>query len=116
MADMNREGISFDEIMSVTRMNAAQRDAVLQCMRLVSPQYSATYRDIDTAHNCKLLHNLTVDSNRHSPAEGILTMNELQDMMHAQIDIETQHALDVKSIAVFAGDPDVRQQAVSSSS
>lgn len=111
--DMKRRGISFDDIMNM-RLNAAQRDAILQCIQFLDPQYHVQYRDIDSAYNCKLLQNLMIESNRQSPAKGVVVMNELRDMVHTQVDMERQCELEVKSIAPFTGDPDVRQQAVSS--
>lgn len=111
-ADMNRRGISFDDIMN-TRLNTAQRDAILQCVQFLNPQYRVQYRDIDSTYNCKLLQKLMVESNRQSPAKGVIVMNELRDMVHTQINMERQCELEVKNIALFTGDPDVRQQAVS---
>ena len=110
-ADMSRRGISFDEVMN-TRMNATQRDTVLRCIQLLDPQYRVRYKNVNTAHDCKLLRNLMVNSNRQSPAEDVITLNKLSDMVRTQIDMEKQCELEVKSIAPFTGDPNVRQQAV----
>lgn len=93
-------------------MNATQRDAVLRCIQFLDPQYRVQYRDIDSTHNCKLLRNLMVDSNYQSPAKGVVG-TELRDMVRTQVDMERQCELEVKSIAPFTGDSDVRQQAVS---
>lgn len=112
-ADMNRRDISFDDIMN-TRLNTAQRDAILQCIQFLNPQYRVHYRDIDSTYNCKLLQKPMVESNRQSPAKGVIVMNELRDMVRTQINMERQCELEVKSIAPFTGDPDIRQQAVSS--
>ncbi|KAL6424002.1 hypothetical protein ACFW04_009726 [Cataglyphis niger] len=110
-ADMNRRGISFDDIMN-TRLNKAQRDAILQCIQFLNPQYRVHYRNIDSTYNCKLLQKLMVESNRQSPAKGVIVMNELRDMVRTQINMERQCELEVKSIALFTGDPDIRQQAI----
>lgn len=112
MADMNRSGTSFDEIMNMSQMNVTQRNAILRSIRLLDSQYHVQYKDIDTAHSCNLLRNLTMNNNYQSPAKGVVTMGELQDMIHTQINIEKQSKVDVKSVALFTGDPDVRQQAV----
>lgn len=111
MADMSHSGISIDDIMNV-QMNATQRNIVLQCMKSLDPEYSIQYRDIDTAYSCNLLKNLMVNNNYQCPTKGVVTMNELQDMMCTQIDMEKQSKVDIKSVALFTGDPDVRQQAV----
>lgn len=111
MADMSHSGISFDEIMNV-QMNATQRNIVLQCMRLLDPQYRVQHGDIDTAYSCNLLKDLTTNNNYQSPTKGVVTMNELQDMMRMQIDMEKQSKVDIKSVALFTGDPSVRQQAI----
>ncbi|XP_072762976.1 DNA-directed RNA polymerase, mitochondrial [Anoplolepis gracilipes] len=110
-ADMSRRGISFDNIMN-TRMNVTQRDAVLKCIQFLDPEYRVQYRDIDSAYNCKLLRNLIMNNNYQSPAKGVIGTRELRDMMRTQVDMEKQCELEVKSIAPFTGDPDVRQQAI----
>lgn len=94
-------------------MNATQRDAVLQCIECLDPQYRVQYRKVDSSYNCKLLQNLKVNNNYQSPAKGVTVMNELRNMVRTQSDMEKQCELEVKSIAPFTGDPDVRQQAVS---
>lgn len=111
MADMNHSGVSFDKIMNV-QMNVTQRDTVLQCIRLLDPEYRVKYRDIDTAYSCNLLQNLAMKNNYQSPAKGVVTMDELRDMMCTQIDMEKKCKVDVKSVALFTGDPNVRQQAI----
>jgi len=112
IADMNRSGISFNEIMNASPMNATQRNTLLRCMRLLDPNYHIQLRNVDIAHSCNLLKNLTMDNNYQSPAKGVLTMDELRDMMRTQINIEKQCNMDVKSVALFTGNPDVRQQAI----
>ncbi|RLU20664.1 hypothetical protein DMN91_007277 [Ooceraea biroi] len=110
-ADMKKGNISFDDVMN-TMMNTARRNAVLQCIRLVDPKYQIQYRDIDTAYDCKLLQNLTAtESKQQTPAEGVVTMDELHDMLHTQIDMEKQCKLKVQSVAPLNGDSHVRQQA-----
>lgn len=109
-ADMSRGRVSFNDIMN-TQMNAKQRETVLQCIHFLDPQYEVEYTEIESAYNCKLLRNLMKNSNYQSPAKGVV-MNELPDMVRKQIDMERQCELEVKSIAPFTGDPDVRQQAI----
>ncbi|XP_011867383.1 PREDICTED: DNA-directed RNA polymerase, mitochondrial isoform X2 [Vollenhovia emeryi] len=111
MADMSRSGFSFDDIMDV-QMNAMQRDSVLHCIRLLDPQYRVQHADIDTAHSCNLLKNLTMNNNNQSPAKGVVTLDELPDMMNAQTDLEKQCKVSIKSVALFTGDSNVRQQAI----
>ncbi|XP_071557732.1 DNA-directed RNA polymerase, mitochondrial [Temnothorax nylanderi] len=111
MADMSRDGVSFDEVMNV-QMNATQRNTVLQCIRLLDSQYRIQHEDIDTAYSCNLLKNLTMNNDYRSPAKGVVTMNELREMMRTQIDLENQCKVAVKSVALFTGNPNVRQQAI----
>ncbi|XP_029176910.1 DNA-directed RNA polymerase, mitochondrial isoform X2 [Nylanderia fulva] len=111
VADMSRGGVSFNDVMN-TRMNATQRETVLQCIQFLDPQYEVQYREINSAHNCKLLRKLMKNSNYQSPARNVVDMNELRDMVKKQVDMERQCELEVKSIAPFNGDPDVRQQAI----
>jgi len=108
---MSRRKISFDDLMN-TRMNTTQRNAVLYCIEFLDPQYRVRYRKIDSSYNCKLLHNLVMDSYQ-SPAKGVTDMNELRNMVCIQSDMEKQCELEVKSIAPFIGQSDVRKQAVS---
>ncbi|XP_011259925.2 DNA-directed RNA polymerase, mitochondrial isoform X1 [Camponotus floridanus] len=108
--DMSRRKISFDDLMN-TQMNTMQRNAVLYCIEFLDPQYRVRYRKIDSSYNCKLLHNLVMDSYR-SPANGVTDMNELRNMVCIQSDMEKQCELKVNSIAPFTGDSDVRKQAI----
>lgn len=111
--EMSNNDISFDDLMN-TIMDVTRRDAVLRCIRIVQPKYQIKYRDIDTVYNCKLLRNLRASHSRYqSPAKGVVTMDELQDMVRTQVDMEKRCNLKVKSVAPFTGDPNVRQQAVS---
>ncbi|XP_012535388.1 DNA-directed RNA polymerase, mitochondrial isoform X2 [Monomorium pharaonis] len=111
MADMNLNGITFDEIINTSQMNTTQRNTVLQCMKLLDPQYAVQHADIDAAYNCKLLQNKPVN-NKYCPAEGVVTTDELLDKMRTQIDLEKQHKMDLKSVALFSGDSYIREQAV----
>lgn len=111
MTDMNRSGTSFNEIMNVSPMNTTQRNTILQCIRLLDPKYHVQHRNVDVAYSCNLLQNLTMNKYQ-SPAKGVVTMNELQNMARTQIDLEKQCRVDVKSVALFTGDSDVRQQAI----
>lgn len=113
--DMGRYDVSFDDIINVSQTKATNRDAVLRCIRLASPEYDATYTNFDKMYNCKLLRNLKASSSYHSPAEGVVTLDEIRQTVQAQVDIEMQQELEVNSIAGFTGDVSVRQQAVSSS-
>lgn len=114
VADMNRSGISFDEIMNTVPLKANQRDDVLRCIELAEPEYRVQYRNIDTSHSCKLLQNLTAIKNHQCPVKGVISsMDELRDMMRTQFDMEKRCTTEVKSITEFTGDPNVRQQAVS---
>ncbi|KYQ53912.1 DNA-directed RNA polymerase, mitochondrial [Trachymyrmex zeteki] len=99
MADMNRNGISFDKLMN-TSLNGKQRNAILHCMRSLNLNYCVQPQPNDTSYSCNLLKDLTTNNNWQSPAEGVVTMNELQDMTRTL------------SVALFTGDPEVRQQAI----
>ncbi|XP_018368910.1 PREDICTED: DNA-directed RNA polymerase, mitochondrial isoform X2 [Trachymyrmex cornetzi] len=111
MADMNHNGISFDKIIN-TSLSATQRNAILHCMRSLDPNYCVQSQANDTSYNCNLLRDLTTNNNWQSPAKGVATMDELRNMMRTQIDTEKQCIMDVKSIALFTGDPEVKQQAI----
>ncbi|KAG5325368.1 RPOM protein, partial [Pseudoatta argentina] len=110
MADMNHNGISFDKIIN-TSLNATQRNAVLHCMKLLDSNYCAQPQANDTSYNCNLMRDLT-NNNWQSPAKGVVTLDELRDMMNVQINIEKQCTMDVKSVALFTENPEVRQQAI----
>ncbi|XP_018344252.1 PREDICTED: DNA-directed RNA polymerase, mitochondrial isoform X2 [Trachymyrmex septentrionalis] len=111
MADMNHNGISFDQIIN-TSLNTTQRNAILHCMKLLDLNYCAQPQATDTSYNCNLLRDLTTNNNWQSPAKGVVTMDELRDMMNMQVDIEKQCTMDVKTVALFTGDPEVKQQAI----
>jgi len=111
---MKSDNISFDDMMN-TIMNLTQRDAVLQCIRLMDPEYQIRYREINTANNCPLLKNLKAKNKYHCPTyKGVyITSDDLKEMVRTQIITERKGNLKVKSIALFKGDLQVREQAVS---
>ncbi|EGI66288.1 PREDICTED: DNA-directed RNA polymerase, mitochondrial [Acromyrmex echinatior] len=111
MVDMNHNGISFDQIIN-TSLNATQRNAVLHCMKSFDPNYCAQSQANNISYNCNLMRDLTNNNNWQSPAKGVVTLDELRDMMNVQINIEKQCTMDVKSVALFTEDPEVRQQAI----
>ncbi|XP_014471686.1 PREDICTED: DNA-directed RNA polymerase, mitochondrial isoform X2 [Dinoponera quadriceps] len=110
--DMNRCDVSFDDIVNVSQTKAEHRDAVFRCIHLASPEYEATYPKFDSMYNSKLLQNLNVGCNYRSPAEGVMTLDELRQIVQTQIDTEMQQELEVKNIVGFNGDPNLRQQAI----
>lgn len=113
MEDMKRSGISFNEIMNESVvMNTTQRNTVLQCITSLDSNYRLKHKEIDTAHDCNLLNNLTRNRNYQNPAKGVVTMDELRKMMRTQVKLEKQCKLDVLNIALFTGDSNVREQAV----
>ncbi|XP_020292471.1 DNA-directed RNA polymerase, mitochondrial isoform X2 [Pseudomyrmex gracilis] len=112
LTDMNAKGISVNKMMDVSHMNTTQRDLILQFIRVTDPEYHVQYTDIDTAYKCRLLKNLTADSNYQSPAKTVVRMDELRDMMRKQIDMEKQCELEVSNIAPITSHPDVRKHAI----
>ncbi|KAL6260323.1 hypothetical protein P5V15_007854 [Pogonomyrmex californicus] len=112
IADMNYNGITFNEIINTSQINKTQTDTILQTIKSLDPQYRVYYKDINMAHNCNLLNNLTTNNNYQSPAKGVVTMEELRDMVDRQIRMEKQCKINVKNIVLFTGNPDVREQAV----
>lgn len=113
LADMKNNGISVNKMMNISQMNTTQRDLILQFIRVSNPGYHVQYTSVDTAYNCKLLKNLTANSNYQSPAKTVVTMDELRDMMRKQTDMEKQCELEVLSVAPITSHPDVRKHAVS---
>ncbi|XP_018059905.1 PREDICTED: DNA-directed RNA polymerase, mitochondrial isoform X1 [Atta colombica] len=114
IADMDHNGISFDKIIN-TSLTATQHSAVLHCMKSLNLNYCAQSQVNDTSYNCNLLRDLNTEgtnNNWQSPAKGVVTIDELRNMMNMQINIEKQCTMDVKSVALFTGDPEVRQQAI----
>ncbi|XP_032688017.1 DNA-directed RNA polymerase, mitochondrial isoform X2 [Odontomachus brunneus] len=110
--DMTRYKVFFSDILNTSQMKPAHREAILRCIRLASPEYNATYPSFDNSYKCKLLQNLKVGHNYHSPTKGIVSLNELRQVVQTQIDAEMQQELKVENIAKFTGDVSVKQQAV----
>ncbi|KYN05175.1 DNA-directed RNA polymerase, mitochondrial [Cyphomyrmex costatus] len=112
MADMNYSGISFDEIINASS-NEMQRNAILHSMRSLDPNYIRVQPQTNNiSYSCNLLKDLTINNTWQSPVKGVVTKDELRDMMRTQIDIEKQCTMNIKSVALFTGDPEVRQQAI----
>ncbi|KAL0128377.1 hypothetical protein PUN28_003577 [Cardiocondyla obscurior] len=111
MEEMKCSGVSFDEIMNM-QMNTTQRNSIFRCMKLLNSQYHVQHRNTDITYDCNLLKDLTTNNNNQSPAKGVVTISELQDLMDIQVNIEKQSKVDIKSVVLFSGDDNVRQQAM----
>ncbi|XP_011140975.1 DNA-directed RNA polymerase, mitochondrial isoform X2 [Harpegnathos saltator] len=109
--DMNQHGVFFDDVLNISQMKGTQREAIYKCVCLASPEHNASYPDFERPYNCKLLQNLKLD-NYHSPAKGVVTLDELRQMIQTQINTEMQQELEVKNIDRFTGDVNIRLQAI----
>lgn len=111
--DMAHHKVFFNDVLNVPQIKTEHREAILRCVRLASPEYEASYPSLDNSYKCKLLQNLKMGCNYHSPAKGVISLDELRQIVQTQVDTEMQQEMEVKNIAAFTGDVNVRQQAVS---
>lgn len=83
-----------------------QHDVVLKAVRRVDPSFEPNYTLPILDYDCSLMHRLTLDKveNRKglltSPAQGVITFEELKEKTKKQFAMEMTGVVEVKNVAV----------------
>ncbi|XP_068617783.1 DNA-directed RNA polymerase, mitochondrial [Battus philenor] len=103
---MQEKGITLNDLLDKSKFIYDQREMVLKAVRRIQPQFEPCYTPPDLDYNCPLLEklNLTDMTNRQglltSPADGLLSLEEMRKKGEVQLDMELDGEIEVQNIAV----------------
>ncbi|KAH9639621.1 hypothetical protein HF086_010028 [Spodoptera exigua] len=103
---MLQKDISLNDLLDKTKFLYDQREVVLKAIHRIEPEFEPQYTAPVLDYNCSLLKNITLDKvdNRHglmtSPAEGILSLEEMIQKGKEQLNIEMKGEVEIQNIGV----------------
>lgn len=92
--------------MDKTKFLYDQREVVLKAIHRIEPDFQPQYTAPVLDYNCSLLNNITLDKveNRQglmtSPAEGLLSLEEMIQKGKEQLNIEIKGEVEIQNIGV----------------
>ncbi|XP_076753141.1 mitochondrial RNA polymerase [Xylocopa sonorina] len=109
--EMNNYNISLNDIFNKSHFKNDQQEHVLNVIRTLLPDFEPVHSKLNTEYNCKLLKEVPNYSNYESPVKGLLTMEELKNLLKIQLQnelnieaqipsIEARHKIEKMSIPV----------------
>lgn len=104
------QGITLNDLLDKSKFLLDQRETVLKAIRIIEPLFEPVYTPPALDYNCSLLEglNLNVHGNRDglamSPAEGVLSLQDLEERAKRQLETEIKGEIEVKNID-FKDDP-----------
>ncbi|KAG6451382.1 hypothetical protein O3G_MSEX007099 [Manduca sexta] len=103
---MQDKGISLNDLLDKSKFLYDQREVVLKAIRRIQPGFEPQYTPPVLDYVCPLLDKLKLDQieNRkglmHSPAEGLLTLEEMVQKAKEQLETEIVGEIEVENINV----------------
>ncbi|XP_076661503.1 mitochondrial RNA polymerase [Halictus rubicundus] len=98
ISEMNINGITLNEMFNKTHFKHNQRENVLKVIRLHRPNFDPPHSTVDLGYMCNLLNKVHMWDNYCSPAEDILTMDELKSNLKVQLQCEEDIEVPIESI------------------
>lgn len=103
---MKQKNITLNDLLNKTKFMYDQRKLVLQAIHRIQPDFQPQYTTPVLDYNCPLLDKITLDQveNRQglltSPAEGLLSMEEMIQKGKEQLNIEIKGEVKIQNIGV----------------
>ncbi|XP_013189813.2 DNA-directed RNA polymerase, mitochondrial isoform X1 [Amyelois transitella] len=103
---MEEKGINLNDLMDKTKFLNDQRAVVLKAIRRIQPGFEPVYTPPVLDYDCRLLDDLTLDKVEgrlgllKSPAEGVVTLDEIHGLGKLQLDTEIKGEIEVENIDV----------------
>lgn len=99
-SEMTENGISLNDVLNEAIFTHDQREMVNRGIRIIHPDFQASYTLPNTSYTNHLLHKITNSpGNPTAPAKGLFTKAELAQKGREQMQLEQQGLVTVKSIA-----------------
>ncbi|XP_076280985.1 mitochondrial RNA polymerase [Lasioglossum baleicum] len=96
--EMSIHGITLNDMFNKTHFKHNQRENVLKVIRLHEPNFEPSRSIVDLGYTCNLLNKVPMRDNYCSPAEDILTMDELTNDLKVQLQREEDIEVPIESI------------------
>ncbi|CAH0588916.1 unnamed protein product [Chrysodeixis includens] len=103
---MDQKNITLNDLFDKTKFLYDQREVVLQATRRLEENFEPVYTPPILDYNCRLLDNITLNKveNRQglltSPAEGLLSLEEMIQKGKEQLNIEIKGDVEIQNIGV----------------
>lgn len=100
------KGITLNDLLDKTQFLHDQRELVSRAVHRLDPEFTPHYTPPVLDYDCPLMTKLKLDAveNRqglmHSPAEGLMTLEELKERGRRQMEIEMKGEIEVENIDV----------------
>ncbi|XP_063982936.1 DNA-directed RNA polymerase, mitochondrial isoform X2 [Diachasmimorpha longicaudata] len=99
---MKEDNISFDDVMQHSQLRKDQYFNVLKGIQILNPVFQPKAEVEDESYDCQLLNRIRPDGGKgESPAENVLSRNDLTKRYAQQIKNEMDGSVEVKSIEKF---------------
>lgn len=95
---MKNYNISFNDIFSKSYFKIDQQENILKAIRILMPDFEPAYTTLNRNYRCKLVEEITMESNYESPAKGLLTIKELKNLLETQLQSELAIETEIPSI------------------
>ncbi|KAK2586475.1 hypothetical protein KPH14_010745 [Odynerus spinipes] len=99
-SDMTNNDISFNDIFNKAKFKLCQSEELLKTIQLFRPEYQPEYIMPELSYDSKLLNVSNMNSYK-SPVEGVVSLEQLNNFLEAQIKQERQCIVLVESIEKF---------------
>ncbi|XP_050594187.1 DNA-directed RNA polymerase, mitochondrial isoform X1 [Bombus affinis] len=96
--EMKNYNISFNDIFSKSYFKIDQQENILKAIRILMPDFEPAYTTLNRNYRCKLVEEITMESNYESPAKGLLTIKELKNLLETQLQSELAIETEIPSI------------------
>ncbi|XP_053610663.1 DNA-directed RNA polymerase, mitochondrial [Plodia interpunctella] len=103
---MEEKGVNLNDLMDKTKFLYDQREVVLRAIRRLEPAFEPVYTPPNLDYSCPLMDNLMLDKVEarrgllKSPAEGVVTLQEILALGKQQLDVEIRGDIEVNNIDV----------------
>ncbi|CAK1587142.1 unnamed protein product [Parnassius mnemosyne] len=110
---LQEKSMTINDLLDKSKFVYDQREVVLKAIHRIQPQFKPVYTPPVLDYDCPLLEKLKLSdtSNRQglyiSPAEGLLSLEEMKRMGQIQLDMEINGEIEVQNIAVKDDETDM---------
>ncbi|XP_041982411.1 DNA-directed RNA polymerase, mitochondrial [Aricia agestis] len=105
-SEMQEKGITLNDIFDKSKFLYDQREVILQAVQHIEPNFEPVYTLPILDYDCPLLENLKLSNkeNRlgllHSPAQGLMTVEDLYNKGKEQLEMEMSGEIQVQNVSV----------------
>ncbi|CAG0894441.1 unnamed protein product [Darwinula stevensoni] len=97
---MHRHGLDVEALFQDHKLMVEDQERILEAICCVRPGFHPLTGTQDKSYSCQLLHTLNNPSHKlmTSPAEGVMTVEELEKGLKEQLELELSGQISIKSV------------------